>query len=97
MSYYFVASIRLNNESEYQKYIEKVDEVFKKFNGEYMAIDNSPLVLEGKWEYSRAVIIRFENEEDFRKWYYSEEYQSILKHRLSGAQCDTILVKGKSK
>ena len=45
MSYYFIAQIKINDESEYQKYIEKVDDVFKKYKGKYLVIDNNPEVL----------------------------------------------------
>jgi uncharacterized protein (DUF1330 family) len=51
--------------------------------------------MEGSWDYSRAVLIRFNSEEDFNAWYQSEEYQQILRHRLKAATCDTILIKGK--
>ena len=45
--------------------------------------------------YTRAVLIRFDSKDDFETWYQSDEYQGILKHRLSAAECDTILIRGK--
>lgn len=95
MSYYFIAQIKINNETEYQKYIDEVEGVFKKFKGEYLAVDNSPILLEGNWDYSRSVLIKFDSKKDFDEWYYSKEYQEILKYRLTSAKCDSILVKGK--
>jgi uncharacterized protein (DUF1330 family) len=95
MAYYFIANINIQNEEEYQKYIDKASEIFSKFDGKYLAVDNSPKILEGKWNYTRSVIITFPSKEQFNTWYYSNEYQNILKHRLEGAMCDTILVKGK--
>ena len=95
MSYYFIANIKINNESEYQKYLDEVDNVFDKFNGRYLALDKNPLILEGDWNYSRTVIIEFQNKSDFDDWYYSDEYQRIFKFRINAADCDTILVKGK--
>jgi uncharacterized protein (DUF1330 family) len=77
------------------KYINKVDEVFAKYNGKYLAVDDNPKVLEGKWNYSRAAIIEFKSITDFEKWYNSKEYQEILNYRLSSSDCDTILIKGK--
>lgn len=97
MSYYFVAQIKINNNTDYQKYIDKAGAIFKKYNGQYLAVDNNPVLLEGEWEYTRSVIIQFNNKEDFVNWYYSDEYQNILKHRLKAADCDTILVKGLEK
>jgi len=94
MSYYFVAQIRINDETEYQQYIDKVDEVFDRFNGVYLSVDNDPQIIEGNWNYTRTVLIRFDSKTDFNNWYNSNAYQKILKHRLKAADCDTILIKG---
>ena len=96
MSVYFVANIKVNDIEEYQKYLDGCDEVFIKYNGEYLAVDNDPIILEGEWKYSKTVIIQFPSEEEFKCWYESEEYQAILKHRLKAAICDTILVRGRA-
>jgi uncharacterized protein (DUF1330 family) len=93
-SYYFCAQIKINDEEEYRKYISGSEEVFKKFNGRYLAVDDKSEILEGNWNYSRSVIIKFKSKEDFRAWYYSDEYQEILKYRLSASVCDTILIRG---
>jgi len=79
---------------EYQKYIDKSGDIFKKYNGEYLSVDNKPEILEGKWEYSRAVLIKFRSKIEFENWYNSDENQKILTHRLNAADCDTILAKG---
>lgn len=95
MSVFFIAQIKINDYKEYELYLEKCDEIFSKYNGEYIAVDSNPVVLEGNWDYSRSVIIRFPNESDLRQWYESKEYQEILKHRLKSAKCDTLIVQGK--
>ena len=95
MKYYFVANIKINDPDEYQKYLNEADEIFSKYNGKYLALDDSPLVLEGKWDYSRVVIIEFQSKSEFNKWYKSKDYQRILEYRLGAADCDTILIKGR--
>ena len=97
MCHYFIANIKINNEDEYKKYLDEADEIFSKYNGKYLAVDNKPAILEGNWKYSRSVLIKFNSLEDFNNWYYSEEYQRILKLRLAAAECDTILIKGFSE
>lgn len=92
MPYLFIAQIRLDDPEGYQKYIHKSEEVFKKYNGKYIAVDNNPLLLEGAWDYSRTVVIKFKTKNDFQDWYYSSEYQEILKHRLAASHSDAILV-----
>ena len=97
MSCYFIAQIRINDEQEYQEYIDRAGAVFRKYRGEYLAVDNNPKILEGTWDYTRTVLIRFDNRDDFDAWYNSGEYREILKHRLRAADCDTILVQGQDE
>jgi uncharacterized protein (DUF1330 family) len=91
MSAYFIANIAIHDASEYQKYLDRVDEVFQKFNGRYLAVDANPEVLEGTWHYSRVVLIEFPDRDALKKWYHSEAYQEIVKFRLNAADCDTII------
>ena len=95
MNYYFVANIEIKDEKEYQKYLDNVDEVFNKYGGKYLAVDDKPKILEGNWSYTRTVLIKFPSKDDFQNWYHSEEYQTILEHRLNSANRDTILIRGK--
>jgi|WetSurSiteA1Bulk_404760.scaffolds.fasta_scaffold01271_4 uncharacterized protein (DUF1330 family) len=97
MSYYFIAQIRITDPEEYKKYVDKAAGVFKKYNGKYLVVDDKPEILEGKWEYSRTVVIKFKTKKEFMAWYNSKEYQEILKHRLGASHCDTILAKGLNK
>jgi uncharacterized protein (DUF1330 family) len=94
MTCYFVAQIRIHDQNEYEKYLEKVDDIFSKYKGEYLAVDETPALLEGNWNYKKSVLIKFKSKQDFEEWYYSEEYQGILKYRLNASDCDTILIDG---
>lgn len=94
MSYYFSAQIKIDDPKGYEEYVSRTDDVFSKYKGEYLCVDNCPVVLEGEWNYTRSILIRFDSKEDFQAWYNSEDYQNILKYRLSAAQCDSILIKG---
>lgn len=94
MIHYFVAQIKINDPDEYEKYLDKFDDIFSKHKGEYLAIDESPAILEGDWNYTKSVLIKFNRKQDFEDWYYSDDYQKILKHRLRASECDTILIEG---
>lgn len=97
MSVYFAASIRIHDPKEYDKYLASAGSVFAKFNGRYLAVDECPEVLEGEWDYTKFVLIEFPTDADFRAWYESDDYQSIVKYRLQSALCNTILVEGLEK
>jgi uncharacterized protein (DUF1330 family) len=94
MTHYFVAQIKINDPVEYENYLDRFDDIFSQYKGEYLAIDESPVLLEGEWNYSKSVLIKFNSKQDFEDWYYSDDYQSILKHRLKASKCDTILIEG---
>lgn len=94
MIHYFVAQIKINNPVGYEKYLEKFDDIFSKYKGEYLAIDESPTILEGDWDYTKSVLVKFNSKQDFEDWYFSDEYQKILIHRLNSSKCDTILLEG---
>lgn len=94
MSCFFVAHIAIHDDREYEKYLARVDEVFAKFNGRYLAVDPSPEPLEGNPRAGRTVLIEFPNKEELLRWYKSPEYQAILQHRLAAAHCEAAIVSG---
>lgn len=95
MCCYFVAQITIHDKLEYESYLDGYDQIFKNYSGEVLAVDDSPKVLEGNWPYTRTVIIRFPNQAEALRWYESDEYQQLAKHRHKASKADIILVKGR--
>jgi len=83
----------INDREEYRVYEEGFDEIFEKYKGIVVAIDENPVVLEGEWPYIRTVLIRFPNEEEARKWYESPEYQKLAEHRRRASTGNIVLIK----
>lgn len=94
MSCYFIAHIRIHDPDEYAKYLERVDDVFAKYQGKYLAVDDTPVILEGKWAYRRIVLIEFPNQDELQRWYDSPEYRHIRQYRLTSADCTAMIVNG---
>ncbi|UCC80370.1 MAG: DUF1330 domain-containing protein [Candidatus Zixiibacteriota bacterium] len=92
---YFVAQIKIHDWQEYKLYLEGYDDIFGKYNGEVIAVDDNPVVLEGAWPYTRTVIIRFPSQAETMRWYESDEYQQLVKHRHKASTADVIVVKGR--
>ena len=96
MPCYFIAHINIHDEAEYRNYLQGTERVFRQYRGKYLAVDENAVIVEGSCAYTRTVLIEFESESDFREWYFSEAYQTILKYRLKAAHCDSMLVHGNS-
>lgn len=97
MPVYFSARIRIHNAAEYQKYLDSCGAVFARYDGRYLAVDDAPEALEGSPAEGRRVLIEFPCRDAFFRWYRSAEYQSLLRHRLDGAECEAILIQGYDK
>ena len=66
----------------------------KKFGGEYLVRAGEYTEIEGKWKYSRNVVIKFPSYEKALEWYNSEEYKPVKKIRLDNSVSDAIIIKG---
>ena len=93
MSVYIIARFKIHNRSEYDTYSAGFSEVFKKFDGKMLSVDEDPKVLAGEWDDTRSVIIEFPSKDSALAWMTSDEYQAIAKHRDAGSTANSILVK----
>lgn len=94
MSVYIIARFKIHDRSEYDTYSAGFSEVFQKFDGKMLSIDEDPTVLAGDWNDTRSVIIEFPSKESALAWMTSDDYQAIAKHRDAGSTANSILVKG---
>ena len=94
MAAYIVARFKIHDRSEYDRYSAGFADVFKKFDGKMLSVDEAPTVLSGSWEDTRSVIIEFPSKDSALAWMTSEEYQAIAKHRDAGSTANAILVNG---
>ena len=94
MAVYIVARFKIHDRSEYDIYSAGFADVFKKFDGKMLSIDEDPMVLAGDWDDTRSVIIEFPSEKSALTWMTSDDYQAIATHRNAGSTVNSILVKG---
>ena len=84
----------IHDRSQYDIYEAGFAEVFEKYDGKMLSVDEEPMVLAGEWEATRSVIIEFPSKKSALTWLMSEEYQAISKNREAGSTASSILVKG---
>ena len=94
MPVYIVASIRITDRTEYDKYQAGFMDIFAKYRGELLGVSDAPQVIEGEWPFTRAVLLRFPDEVEARRWYESPEYQKLSQHRWNGSTGTVIGFEG---
>ena len=94
MTVYAIAQLRFTDRAAYDRYQAGFMDVFRRHPGTLLAVDESPQVIEGKWDREKLVLMSFPDEAAFRGWAQSSEYQDISKDRLAGADTLVLLVEG---
>jgi uncharacterized protein (DUF1330 family) len=94
MSSYFVALVTIHDPAGYERYLAGFDDIFARYEGQVVAVDDNPGVLEGQWPGQRTVVIRFPDEKELRRWYESPEYQQLARHRKEASVASIAVVRG---
>ena len=91
---YVIAQLKVTNSENYKEYVNKVTDIVKKFDGEYLVRNGEFHSVEGEIKFPRLVIIKFPTYEKALEWYNSDEYKPIKKIRLENSEGSNIIVKG---
>ena len=95
VSSYFVALINIHDMAQYQEYLSGFDEVFEKYEGQVVSVEDHPRILEGKWPAERTVLIKFPNDKELNRWYQSPEYQRLARHRQAASIASIAIISGR--
>jgi uncharacterized protein (DUF1330 family) len=96
MAAYLIANIEVKDPAKFEEYRQKVVPVIQKFGGRYLVRGGDVRRLEGNLPLKRLVVLEFPTIEAAQQFYDSDEYEPILKLRLSSTQSDLVLVQGYS-
>ena len=94
MTVYMVARIQIDDRERYGQYEAGFMEIFERYDGQLLAVDEAPEVMEGNWDVTRTVLIGFPSAEAAKAWYDSEEYQALAQHRFASSRGDAVLLSG---
>ncbi|MEM6410669.1 MAG: DUF1330 domain-containing protein [Pseudomonadota bacterium] len=94
MPVYLIAQITIHDRSSYDKYDDGFFEVWEKYDGEVLSVDEAPTILDGDWSATRSVLLSFPSKEAAMAWATSPEYIELAKHRVDGAETRSIMVEG---
>lgn len=94
MSIYIIAQFAIHDRELYSKYEEGFMDVFEKFDGRMLSVDEAPTLLQGEWSATRSVLIEFPSQQAAMDWMTSPAYLKIAKDRLAASTGNVIMVKG---
>ena len=94
MTVYAIAQLRFTDRAAYDRYQMRFMDVFRRYRGTLLAADEHPQVVEGSWDREKVVLMSFPDQDEFRSWSESGEYQEISKDRDAGADTVVLLVEG---
>lgn len=94
MTVYTVALLSIHDREEYAKYEAGFMDIFARYEGRMLSVDESPDVLEGDWPHTRTVLIEFPSTKAMDNWYHSDEYQALAQHRFGASTGSIVRVQG---
>jgi len=94
MSVYFVVQEQVNDQAGVDEYLKLAGPTMEDKRGRAIVFDDPVTPVEGEWHGTRLVILEFEDEDAFREWYESPEYQAALPLRLAATDSRAALAKG---
>jgi uncharacterized protein (DUF1330 family) len=94
MTVYAIAQLKIHDRPRYNRYLERFIDVLKQHKGRLLVADDSPRVLLGEAQMDKVVVLSFADEEQFRAWGASPEYQEITPDRDASSTATILLVKG---
>ena len=94
MTSYVTAQINIQDREKYARYEQGFMEIFARYEGKMLAVDEAPSVWEGQWSYTRTALIEFPSAQAAKARYNSPEYQQLATHRWAASNANIVLVEG---
>lgn len=91
---YLTANITINDRERYRDYEAGFTEIFMKYEGRAVAVDDSATTLEGEKSWTRHVILKFPSRAAAMAWYESPEYQALAAIRFEASDASVFLIRG---
>lgn len=86
--------VKVHDQEKFREYVVGHIPSIEKFGGKFLTRGQLGEVLEGAWESNVMVVHEFPSVEQFKEWYYSDDYRPWKALRQSCADVNVILVEG---
>jgi uncharacterized protein (DUF1330 family) len=93
-SYLIVDIAQIHDERVYGRYRQQVSPGLLDAGGRYLARGGAIEILEGDWQPTRIVLVRFDSADAARSWWTSDDYAALKDMRRTSTTTKMILVEG---
>jgi uncharacterized protein (DUF1330 family) len=94
MAAYLLALVDVKDPEAYSKYTARTPDVIARYGGRFIVRNGEKSTPEGPEETRRMVIVEFDSLDAAHTFYYSDEYQEVLKLRQAASEGQVIIVDG---
>lgn len=94
MTVYALALLTIHDRPRYDRYVARFADSLDDFDGQLLAADEHPAVIEGPWDADKVVLIRFPDQHEFERWATSPTYQTISEDRIAATTSTVLLING---
>src|ERR1700727_277093 len=92
---FVIVQILINDRDSYHQYETAGHlEIFDRFSGNVVGVDENVEIIEGSWPFTRTVVIEFPSKKLARAWYESDEDQAVTRLRHGSATSNLVIVSG---
>lgn len=91
---YVLAEISIHDRERYDRYAARFREVLEAHQGVLLAADEEPVVVEGRWQRDKVVLVSFPDRDRYEKWAASPDYQRIATDRRVSTEGTVLMVRG---
>jgi uncharacterized protein (DUF1330 family) len=95
MPVYLIAQLNVHDRARYAEYVAGFMEIFARYDGRLLSVDEEPKLLEGEWNCTRTVLLEFPSEAKAMAWYNDDDYQRLARHRHAASDGNLVLIRGR--
>jgi uncharacterized protein (DUF1330 family) len=92
MTAYLIGDLHVLNPEQIADYRSKALPLVEKFGGRAVALDATPLPVEGNWTSSSMILLEFPNKQAILDLFSSDEYKPLARQRQAAAHTKLIAV-----
>ena len=88
---FIIVNLSVTDAAAYRQYEKGFFPILKRYGGEFVTFDDTPIHLEGDAPRTgRMIIFKFPSEEQAKNWYADPEYQALSAHRRNGTKLEFL-------